>query len=870
MPLTAGTHLGPYEIVASLGAGGMGEVYRARDTRLGRHVAIKILPVRIASTPGFRERFAHEARAISAVEHPHICALYDVGTDGGVDYLVMQYIDGESLAERVRRGPIPTPEAITLAQQIAAGLEAAHERGILHRDLKPTNIKLTPDGKVKILDFGLAKTLTGATSAGQPTVSTSAETALTESGVIVGTAGYMSPEQTLGGVVDRRTDAWAFGCVLFEMLSGRRAFGGGNVTQILAAVVGQEPDWTALPATTPRRVRDLLHRCLQKDPARRLRDIGDARLELEDADSDEVGVPAVESTGPARRGPATVAWSIAGVFAVIAAGALLARLPGQGGRRPAMRFSAVTNLAGVEAQPALSPDGRSVAFVSNRDGQWDIYVGLVAGGTVVRITNDPNVEMRPRWSPDGARLLFARLNDTGVYDLWVVPALGGTGRRLVLNGTYPTWSPDGRSIAYGAGGVILLCDASGENQRAVTRPEPAFAHLQPAFSHDGRRLAFVVRTPGPYGELAIVELGTGAVKWITRDGALSWSPVWSADDKFIYFASSRGGTTNVWKIPSASGEPEQITAGQGADTDIDLSADGKRLVFSTFRINLNLAELSLDPGSLGRRTWLTTDAARGELGPRYSPDGQRIAYFSNRGGAEREGVWVMDADGGNPNKLVEDNYANVFPRWTGDGQQLVFYARTQTLLRPVQLRKVSVAGGAPETLSIRPFADRGDVAPDGRLLYQTAPDAGEVYDPRTHQRQSIADLSGDPLWSRDGQSFAYVVRPGMRKPSDAGLWIGKLDGARRQVFQGWVVSYAWTGAHDMFVLQGQPDFNGVLWRVDSEGRRTLALSGVGLYRTEVGTGISEIRFDVHPDGRRIAIEMLESLEADIGMIDNVR
>jgi Tol biopolymer transport system component len=870
MLLPPGARLGPYEILAALGAGGMGEVYRARDSRLGREVAIKILPARLASAPGFRERFAREARAISSVEHPHICPLYDVGTDGDVDYLVMQYIDGETLAQRIRRGSIPAPQAIALAQQLAAGLEAAHERGILHRDLKPSNIKLTPDGKVKILDFGLAKTLTEATPEDAATTSATAAMPLTKSGIIVGTAGYMSPEQTLGGTVDRRSDIWAFGCVLFEMLSGRPAFDAESVTQLLAAVVGKDPDWAALPATTPPRVRDLLRRCLRKDPTRRVRDIGDVRLELEDADSGEAEASAVERTVPARRGSAVVAWSIAGVLAVAAAGLLLTRLPARRGGGPAMRFSAVTNLSGVEAQPALSPDGRSVAFVSNRDGQWDIYVGLVGGGSLVRITNDPNVEMRPRWSPDGARLLYARLNETGLYDLWVAPALGGAARRLVLNATYPTWSPDGRSIAYGAGGVIWLCDASGEHPRAITSPEAPLSHVEPAFSHDARRLAFVVRSSGPYGELAILDLGTRSVKTITRDGALAWSPVWSPDDRFIYFASSRGGTTNVWKIPSASGEPEQITAGQGADSDIDLSADGKRLVFSTFRINLNLAEVSLEPASLGRKKWLTSDAARGELGPRYSPDGRRIAYFSNRGGAEREAIWVMDEDGANPTELVEDDYVNVFPRWTADGQQLVFVSREHTSLRGREFRRISVSGGAPEALSIKLFMDRGDLARDGRLIYQTSPDSGEVYDPRTRQRQSIGELAGDPLWSRDGRTFAYVVSPKAGKPSDAGLWIGTTNGARRQIFQGWVVSFAWAGAQSMLVMQGRPDFKGVLWRVDSEGRRSVVLSGVGLYRSELDLGVSSIRFDVHPDGRRIAIETLESLEADIGMIDNVR
>jgi len=234
MPLTRGTRLGPYVIVELLGAGGMGEVYRAKDSRLGREVAIKILNDRMVSSPGYRERFAHEARAVSAVEDPHICALYDVGSDGGVDYLVMQYIDGDTLGQRIARGPIPVPEAIAIGRQVTAGLEAAHERGILHRDLKPSNIKLAPDGTAKILDFGLAKAVEVAAPAGGASAATTAVAPLTERGEIVGTIGYMSPEQALGRAVDRRADIWAFGCVLFEMLTGKRAFDGENASQVLA------------------------------------------------------------------------------------------------------------------------------------------------------------------------------------------------------------------------------------------------------------------------------------------------------------------------------------------------------------------------------------------------------------------------------------------------------------------------------------------------------------------------------------------------------------------------------------------------------------------------------------------------------------
>jgi eukaryotic-like serine/threonine-protein kinase len=866
MQLPSGSRLGPYEIADLIGIGGMGEVYRARDTRLGRTVAIKILSLKISTTPGFRERFASEARAVSSIEHPNICALYDIGREDGVDFLVMQYLDGETLAERLRRGPIAVPEALRLARQIANGLEAAHQRGILHRDLKPSNIKLTPDGNAKILDFGLAKTLSPPSDPASPTAPMRA---LTETGLILGTAGYMSPEQTLGGVVDKRTDVWAFGCVLFEMLTARRAFEGGSTSQVLAAVVQRDPDWTALPAGTPPHVRSLLRRCLQKDPVRRTRDIGDVGLDLEDTPAVDANPPRIDRIPPLRR--PSVAWSITALAAAILAVLLFTHPFGHQSHPSAMRFSSVTTFSGVEAQPALSPDGRSVAFVSNQGGQWDVYVGLVSGGNVVRITNDPEIEARPRWSPDGANVLFSRMNDQGLQDVWMVPALGGTARRLMDNAAQPAWSPDGRSIAYVSNGAIWICDATGENPHAVTRAEPPLAHNLPAFSHDGRKLVFVRRSDGPYGELAVVDLKTGSVRRLTRDGALAWSPVWSPDDKSIYFTSSRGGTMNIWKMSAGSGGLEQITAGQGADMEIDLSADGTRLVYSSFRTNLNLAELSLDPATLGQRKWLTSDAARSELSPRYSSDGRYIAYFSNRTGSEREAIWVMDADGENQIKLVEDDSVNVFPRWTADGQHLVYSSHTDKLEDPEVLRQVPVAGGAPRELPVRPWrALWGDVAPDGRLIYQTSQEQGEVYDPRTGKRQTVSNLPGFPFWSRDGRLIAYAVRPGLGKDSDVGLWVGDPFGPRQQVFQGWVLHFAWTSAGDILVLQGKADFKGILWRVDTQGDRQMVLPEVPVFRRDYEAVVSPMRFDVHPDGRRIVIEALELLEADIGMIDHVR
>jgi Tol biopolymer transport system component len=872
MPLTPGMRLGPYEILAAIGAGGMGEVYRARDTRLDRVVAIKVLPDHLARDPALRARFEREARAVSSLNHPHICSLYDIGQQEGTDYLVLEHLEGETLDARLARGSLPVAEAIELAGQIASALDAAHEKGILHRDLKPANVMLTSDRQAKVLDFGLAKNVSRSGDPGTSDSPTATEV-LTGAGGVMGTAPYMSPEQARGGQVDRRTDVWSFGCVLYEMLTGRCAFQRGSVSETLAAILKEEPHWDVLPAATPAALRRLLVRCLDKDPKRRLRDVGDARLELEEAQAGGAGAPATGRPATPRPWSAIVAWCVASVAVLVTIGTLVRAHVGGLVVRAPMRFSVVTNFAGVEAGPSLSPDGRSVAFVSNRDGQWDIYVGLVTGGSLIRITNDPNVETRPRWSPDGANLLFARLNDLGNSDVWVVPALGGVARRIVLNGLHPAWSPDGRTIAYSSGGVLWTCEASGANPRAVTAPELSIAHYQPAFSHDGRSLAFVRRREGPYSELSVADLRTGATKALTSDNALALSPVWSPDDRFIYFTSSRGGTLNIWKTSVVPGVPEQITAGRGDDTDIDLSADGKRLVFSTYRANVNLAELSLDTAPGRRLRWLTSDSARGELSPRYSPDGRRIAYFSNREGAETESIRVMDADGGNASGVGADSRVNAFPRWTADGQELMFMSRAPGIEQTTpEVRRIAMVGGAAEVLPMKTWGPEwGDISADGRLVYRTSPGAGEIYDPRTNQREPVPDMPGGPFWSRDGRSFAFIVRPDPGTLLDAGLWIQGPDGARRRVFQGWVASFAWMSSGELLVLEGKPDLKGVLWRIEVGGQRKTALTEVPLMMSHIiYSNVPGARFDVHPDARRIAIEEFEYLESDIGMIDNVR
>ncbi|MGH9814130.1 MAG: protein kinase domain-containing protein, partial [Candidatus Acidiferrales bacterium] len=368
-PPMIGRTLGQYRVVQKLGAGGMGEVYRAADTRLGRDVALKFLPEVFARDPDRLARFEREAKLLASLNHPNIAAIYGLEEADGVRFLVLELVEGETLAERLASGSLPVEEAVAVCRQIAEGLESAHSKGIIHRDLKPANIKITPEGKVKVLDFGLAKAFEGEAAARDLSQSPTMSDIATRSGVVLGTAAYMSPEQARGKTVDTRTDIWAFGCVLYESLSGLPVFHADTVSDTVAGILRGEPDWQFLPAETPASLRRLLRRCLQKDAARRLQHMGDARLEIEEA---LVGPEEAPTIVAPRRDWRRLALLCAGSLLVGALAASLVVLqvrppPGQA----AMQFSVVTNFAGVEAQPTLSPDGRSVAFVSNRDGQYD-------------------------------------------------------------------------------------------------------------------------------------------------------------------------------------------------------------------------------------------------------------------------------------------------------------------------------------------------------------------------------------------------------------------------------------------------------------------------------------------------------------------
>jgi len=862
----------------------MGEVYRARDTRLGRDVAIKVLPGSFAENAQSMARFKREAQALASLNHPGIASIFGLEESNGIRGIVMELVEGDTLADRLRRGAMPLDEALYIAKQVAEALEYAHDRGIIHRDLKPANVKVTLDGKVKLLDFGLAKAAESDSATSDISSSPTLSAAATQAGIILGTAAYMSPEQAKGKSVDRRADIWAFGVLLFEMLAGKPLYAGETTSEILARVIEREPDLNQLPASMPLAIRELMRRCLTKNPRQRLRDIGEARIALEEFLANPAAVqPGAASAVPALPPPRRrqLAWLFGGVaLGALVAGAVFWKTRPATPQQSMMRFSAVTNFTGVDAQPSFSPDGRSVAFLSNRGGSSNIWVGLVSGGSPVRITNDPNFKARPHWSPDGSKISYSRLNESGLWDIWTVPALGGAPRKLLSIANGSAWSPDGMSLAYGDSSrhTLWICDSTGSNARELTQPERIAWHLQPAFSRDGGKIAFVRRGPGPYSELASVEVSTGKVEPITEDRALALSPLWSVDNQFVYFASTRGGSMNIWKTSAKGGPPVQITAGRGDEVSLDLSADGNKIVFDSQRLATNLLEVNVDSEAEASRRWLTTDASRGTLAPVYSPNGRQIAYFTNRKGAENEAIWIMDADGSNPVKLVEDSYLNVFPRWNRNGQSLIFTARHPGIESSRILRKLTLSDTTPLQLPPEPAESIwGDVSPDGRLVFRGTNGLPQIYDPGSNKTETLNGVRGGFLhWAPDGKHLSSVISAAHSGDPEAGVWVYDSNGGTaRQVFRGWVAYYAWAGVDELFVLEGQPNLSAVLWRVRLDGSpsvRTRTTLPPAFDLPDIGSAALQFyfRFDVHPDRRRIIVEAFRFHESDISMIENIR
>jgi Tol biopolymer transport system component/tRNA A-37 threonylcarbamoyl transferase component Bud32 len=820
MSLAAGTRIGPYEVLALLGAGGMGEVYRARDARLGRDVAIKALPAALQHDGERLARFEREARLLASLNHPNIAGIHGLEEAGGQRYLVLEFVEGQTLAQRLSAGPLPIDDALQVCRDIAAGVEAAHEGGVVHRDLKPGNVMLTPAGAVKVLDFGLAKSGGAVRDGGSdPKLSASPTMtyAATQAGMVLGTAAYMSPEQARGKSVDRRTDIWSFGCVLYECLCGKPVFDGETVSDLLARILERDPDWSALPARVPARIRELIRRCLVKDAKQRLRDIGDARLELEQVIAlgiSGTAAAAVESSATRRRGLPW--WSVAAAAVVAVAATLLV----QPALRPASvpvarRFEIYApeplNLVFDPVECAISPDGRMVAMVladsAGTPHLWvrpiDSFKGRELPGT--------NAATQPFWSPDSRSLAFAASTK-----LKKIAINGGDAEDLCAIRSF-------RGGSWGRSGVILFAPTSngplyriaagGGDPQAVTQIDSTrheTAHRFPRFLPDGQHYLFsvLVGSTGRYSIQAgalgetrrreILTAGSGAeyapqgYLLFTRNGVLSAQrfdagslrvsgdpislgdspPVPNTSGAPVVTASSDG-TIAYTFIPLPSSrlvwlgldgrEQQQIPIAPGPYFSPLISPDGKSCLLN-HAVSTTQGELltvDLERGTTTRVSEETQNVENAE----WSPDGKRVAYSVGGGGPQT--LFVVPSDGSAPPEVVLPA-AGDFRRldgWTPDGKSLVFGRldpRTNW-----DLWTVSVDGDHHTQPYLRRPANEtsGSVSPDGRWLCYNSDESGrqegyvQSFPTPGARFQVTTDGTGVIGWKRDGKALALLPTP---------------------------------------------------------------------------------------------------------------
>jgi Tol biopolymer transport system component len=784
-----GTSIAHYRVTAHLGEGGMGEVWRATDTRLGRDVAIKLLPDSFAQDAERLGRFEREAQLLAQLHHPHIASIFGLEEFPGGRALVMELVEGPTLAERLAAGPLPLAEALSIARQIAEALEEAHEKGIVHRDLKPQNIKAPVDGPVKVLDFGLAKAMEPvAGGSGDPRRSPTLQNsptltgAGTQLGVILGTAAYMAPEQARGGVTDKRADIWAFGVVLHEMITGRSLFAGETVSDTLAGVLKTEIDLGALPAGTPPAIRRLLRRSLERNPKNRLHDIADARLVIDEVIAGRTDDPApVAAAAPAPA--ARSSWRLA---AGLVAGLLLGRGAAAiwmgrsphpvASATPRPSFRQLTKLPGGEGHPAIAPDGQSFVYAKRDGGDVDLFVQRVDGSKSVPLTADcESDDFDPAFSPDGRSIAYRSECGAGIF---VMGATGESRRRVADFGFQPAWSPDGRELALVTERLDSPTSRNSKSELWAVRVDTGERRritehdaMGPSWSPDGHRIAIW----GLKGRSFQRDLWTVAADGsapsedaavpLVDDPALDWEPVYSGDGRWLYFISTRGGTFNYWRLAidprsgERRGEPEPVTAPSSWTGPFSLSADGHRLVFQDLNLDTAILRAPLD---LGRQEFASppTTAFSGSFVLReqtISPDGSWL-LFTNEDLPQE--LHLVHPDGSGYRQLTEGD-RNRQGDFSPDGEWIVF----QTTRGNDSLAVMHPDGGGWQPLPVGPGKATPRWSPDGSTIsmYDNNADGGQLVDLRpgfgAATVHPLPRISADVLfwptaWSTDSKLLA--------------------------------------------------------------------------------------------------------------------
>jgi Tol biopolymer transport system component len=865
----------------------MGEVYRARDPRLGREVAIKVIPEAVARDLVTLARFEREARSVAALSHPNILAIHDFAKQGDVSFAVMELLEGESLGERIARSRLSWRKAVEIGVAIADGLAAAHSKGIIHRDLKPANAFVTSDGRVKILDFGIARVVP-ARADSDTSVPTDARA--TEPGTLVGTVGYMSPEQIRGLPADARSDIFSFGCVLYEMLAGRRAFARDTSAETLTAILREEPPPLSPSAETSGELERIVSHCLEKSPEERFQSARDLAFHLRETLA--ASTAARPKRRPLPRRASRIAWLSGAALLVLGTAAFFAwrarRAPTSG---EPLRAVALTTFSGVERYPSLSPDGDEVAFIWNgpKADNEDVYVQRIGSGSPLRLTTDPASDVNPVWSPDDRWIAFLRGNSAGPmsrsrYELVLVPPLGGPERRVaevrIREVEWPSqahlaWCPDAS--------CLVVTDSPGEEKpdalfvvsvetgekRQLTRPQPTvLVDTSPAVSPDGRALVFRRTVSYSIGELYGLALADGmsAAGEPERRTTAAFNadhPAWLPGGKEI-LVSARGG---LWRL-SLSGDdaPARLpfVGEDGLLPSVSHPRPGKRsrLVYARSFIDGNIWRIDVpNPGAAAPSPpAVAISSTRSEVHPNFSPDGRRVAFTSTRSGSWE--IWISDPDGGNAVKLTSmDANATGGPSWSPDGRWIVFGSD-----QPGQfdLYVISASGGKPRRLTSHPAFDQSAIfSRDGRWIYFTSNRTGNF------QIWKMPATGGDAIqitrnggWivseAPDGAHLYYIDIPMTPKP----VWRVPVAGGEPVKVVDGVVGWFFQAAEKGIYYAEQPAGQTRLMFYDFATGRSTTIAG-NLGQIEFAPGVS-------PDGRTILYSRVDSTVDDLMLVENFR
>jgi Tol biopolymer transport system component/serine/threonine protein kinase len=882
-----GKVLAQYQISEKLGEGGMGVVWKARDTHLERFVALKTLSAERLADPERKRRFVQEAKAASALNHPNIVHIYDIAEAAGVQFIAMEYVAGKTLGELIGRKGLRLNEVLKYAVHIADALARAHAAGIVHRDLKPSNLMVDDHGLVKVLDFGLAKLAeTASGEFGETATVRSPEGPSTEEGTIVGTTAYMSPEQAEGKKVDARSDIFSFGSVLYEMVTGRRAFHGDSKLSTLSAILKDDPKpVSSITPDAPRDLEKIISRCLRKDLERRFQNMADLKVALEELkeESDSGKLSALSAVGAPSGRKSRLLWALAStvvvLLAVVGVGFWLTRPTSHA----APKTVPLTSYPGQQITPAFSPDGKQVAFAwdGEKEDNLDIYVKLVDAGTPLRLTSNPAPEYSPAWSPDARYIAFCRFTSDHT-EIWMIPALGGAERKLGESARCLglSWSPDGKYLALAGKNtprepysIFLLSVETGAKRKLTSPPNGYLGDSGPQFSPDGKTLALVrqdVARGGVY-VLPVTSDGgpLGEPRRLILDEGFIFGLDWTADGRRIVYSSGlavTGPSTNLLTIPASGGAPERLAVADANVTALSISRSGSRLVYERDLFDSNIWRIpgpnSADKKSAPSRFIASTQP---DLEPQFSPDGTKIVFNSSRSGNPE--IWVCDREGRNPVQLTSFDGPNLgSPRWSPDSRWIAF---DNPKAGNQDIYVISADGGQPRRLTSGPSNNkRPSWSQDGRWIYFGSNRSGDwqiwkqPVQGGTAVQVTKTNGADEAFESLDGK-FVYYA-----KSYTSGIWkVPVAGGEETQVLD--------RGGRSVWFLTGQGIYFFDL--SDSTGGflkfYNFATGKVTLHRgfskdTRVDTASSALT--VSPDGRWILYTQYDQSGSNLMLVENYR